>query len=74
MAESRKLQMTFLNSNGASKNFSFSNIKDRESLVDANVKALMEGMIGNGDIYETPPAAIVSAKIVETTETAVDLS
>ena len=74
MATSLKLSLSFLGSNGNSINHSFNYSKAKEDIVDANVKALMEGMVANGDIYENPPAAIKSAKIVKTEESAIDLS
>lgn len=39
----------------------------------ANVRALMEGMIVNGDIFETPPAAVDSAEFIETITTPVTM-
>ena len=39
----------------------------------AYVKALMEGMIANGSIFVQQPATMKSAKIVENTETLIDL-
>ena len=43
-------------------------------VTDATVKTLMQGIIANGDIFENVPAALKSAKLVTTSETAVDLS
>lgn len=39
----------------------------------ASVRPLMEGMIANGDIYNTAPAAIVAAEFVTVTTTPVSL-
>lgn len=67
-----KLVLSFISSSGDSQSFSYNYAKDEP--VDADVKALMEGMITNGDIFENPPAALKSAKVVVTNESAIDLS
>lgn len=43
-------------------------------MTEANVKALMQGLITNGSIFENPPLEAVSAKLVTTTEDDFDLS
>lgn len=72
MATSTKLKMDFAKSNGDDMSITYNYIKNNVS--NANVKALMEGMITNGAIYEKVPAIIKSATIITTEETAVDLS
>ena len=67
-----KLVLTFAKANGDSLSQTYSNAKSNVS--SANVKALMEGIIANGAIFTSVPAVMKSAKIVTTTETAVDLS
>ncbi len=72
MAISTKLSLSFTKSNGDAINMNYGNIKQDVSA--ANVKSLMEGIVANGSIFEKVPAAIKSAKIITTEETAVDLS
>ena len=45
----------------------------RPSLSLANIKALMNGIIANGSIFNTVPFEAVSAKEVTTTENVYDL-
>ena len=40
----------------------------------ATVKALINGLISNGSIFENPPTAIINAKLVRQTEADYDLS
>lgn len=72
MAISTKLKLGFTKSNGDSVSMSYANIKQDVSA--ANVKSLMEGIVANGSIFEKVPAAIKSALIITTEQTAVDLS
>ncbi len=44
------------------------------NITTANVKALVNGLITNGSIFENPPVSAKSAKIITTTSTAYDLS
>lgn len=67
-----KLVLNFLKSNGDKISYTYQNAKN--NVTAANVKSLMEGMVTNGDIYEKVPAAILSAKLVTTEETVIDLS
>ena len=46
----------------------------RQDVSNANIKALMQGIVANGAIFENVPAAINSAKIVTTETTDIDLS
>lgn len=71
MANSSKLVLSFLNSSGRSKNFNFNYI-DTE-VETASVKAVMQGMIANGAIYDDVPVTMDKAKIVVTNETLIDL-
>ena len=72
MAISTRLSLDFTKSNGDLINITYGNIKQDVSA--ANVKALMEGIVANGSIFENVPAAIKSAKIITTEATAVNLS
>ena len=72
MAISTKLSLNFTKINGDAINMTYGNIK--QDVSSANVKSLMEGIVANGSIFEKVPAAIKSAKIITTEETAVDLS
>lgn len=54
------------------KTWKFSLVK--ENATTANVKALVQAMIDNGSIYETPPLSAVSATIKHVTDTVYDLS
>ncbi len=44
------------------------------NITTANVKALMNGLIANGSIFENPPVSAKSAKIITTNTTVYDLS
>lgn len=68
---SKTLQLKFGTTSGE-KSWKFPDVKD--NLSTATVKSLMSTMITNGSIYAYPPLTMVSAKIVTTTETAIDLS
>jgi len=46
----------------------------RQDASNANIKALMQGIVANGAIFKNTPAAIRSAKIITTETTDVDLS
>ena len=72
MATSTKLSLNFAKSNGKSMNLSYSYA--RQDVSNANIKALMQGIVANGAIFENTPAAINSAKIITTETTDVDLS
>lgn len=72
MATSTKLSLNFTKNDGGSMNLSYNYAKKEFNA--ANVKALMEGIVANGDIFERIPAAAKSAKIVTIEETAIDLS
>ena len=72
MATSTKLWLNFTRSNGGSMNLTYNHAKSNASA--ANVKALMQGIVANGNIFQKTPAAIKSAKIITTEETEVDLS
>ena len=72
MATSTKLSLNFAKSNGNSMNLSYSYA--RQDASNANIKALMQGIVANGAIFENTPAAIRSAKIITTETTDVDLS
>lgn len=68
-----KLALTFQKANGNSMSLNFNNI-DRTKATSTNVKTLMQTIITNGAIYENVPVTAVSAKIVETETTDIDLS
>ena len=71
MASGTKLVLEFGTSNGGITTFSFNYAKP--STTTANVKALMNGIISNGDIFANVPATMKSAKLVTTNESAYDL-
>lgn len=68
---SSKLVLEF-EGTGKSVQFSY-NYADPE-VTEASVKALVNGLIANGSIFENPPLTATNAKIVTTTETDYDLS
>ena len=72
MATSARLSLNFTKSSGELMNITYSNVKQNVS--SANVKALMQGIIANGDIFSNRPVAIISAEIITTDKTVVDLS
>jgi len=67
-----KLKMTFYKENGDTMDISY-NYANPE-VTSENVKTLMAALITNGDIFEDAPVSIGSAKLITTTETAIDLS
>ncbi|MBQ7217036.1 MAG: DUF2922 domain-containing protein [Synergistaceae bacterium] len=71
MAAASKLVLTFA---GTNKDVSFSYNYANSEAASAKVKALMNGLIANGSIFENPPVSAKSAKIVTTTTTEYDLS
>lgn len=72
MADSTKLVMTFTGTNG--KNLQLSYKYANEEVQNATVNALMNGIIENGAIFATVPAAKKAAKVVITSESEVELS
>ncbi|MBQ7197075.1 MAG: DUF2922 domain-containing protein [Synergistaceae bacterium] len=72
MASVSKLSLTFAKENGDSMSINYSYADPNASA--SNIKTLMQSIVTNGDIFENPPVAIKSAKIVTTEETAIDLS
>ncbi len=72
MAEGSKLVLTFSNASGNNTTISF-NYAD-PSVSSAAVKALANGIVANGVIYDNVPTETKSAKMVITTETEYDLS
>ena len=62
-----KLVMTFVDANGANRDFTFNYAKSNAST--ANVKALANGIITNGSIFENVPVSVKTAKLVVTSET-----
>ncbi len=71
MANSTKLALSFENSSGSTVNHNYHYI-DPE-VESASVKALMQGIIANGAIFDNVPVAMKSAKIVKVEETLIDL-
>ena len=57
-----KLELTFGTMNGEKK-WTFSNID--EEVPSSAVKALMNGMITNGSIYQYPPLSKVKARTID---------
>ena len=72
MATVSKLALTFLDGDGSKITHNY-NYADPDCN-DAKVKALMQGIVANGEIFSNPPAAIHSAKIVTTETTSIDLN
>lgn len=72
MASVCVLKTTFRKGNGDSLVFSHRYADPEVSA--SNVKAFMQSMVTNGDIFENVPVSISSAKKVTTEETAIDLS
>lgn len=71
-ATSTELKLYFLKSNG--NEMSMTVKYARQDASNANIKALMQGIIANGAIFENTPVALKAAKIVTTETTDVDLS
>lgn len=71
MATVTRLYLTFTRNNDTTMSVSYNYVKNDISV--ENVKALMEGIVANGDIFERTPAAIKGARIVTTEETVFDL-
>ena len=67
MASGTKLHLVFGTNSASKATFNY-NYADRE-VTTATVRALMNGMITNGSIFENVPTAIESAKLVTTAET-----
>ena len=72
MASGTKLVLGFETSSGKSITLSYNYAKP--SATTANVKALMNGIIANGEIFANVPATMKSAKEVTTSESVYDLS
>lgn len=72
MASGSKVDLRFASSLGKELKFVYSNINPEVQV--ANVQALMNGMIANGSIFETAPAIIKGATLIETTETSLNVS
>ena len=71
MASGTRLELGFNNRYGRRITFIFNYARPSSSL--ANIKALMNGIIANGSIFNTVPVEAVSAKEVTTTENVYDL-
>lgn len=67
-----KLVMTFAGSNGNDIIMSYGYIE--EETPSSAVKALVNGIVANGSIFDRVPVSAKGAKIVSTTETVFDLS
>lgn len=67
-----KLVMDFKDGNGDTVRISY-NYADPE-VQTSSVKALVNGIIANGSFFTKPPVSASAAKLVTTTETAIDLS
>lgn len=71
MASGTKIVFRFGTTSGE-KNFSYNYGDDDAS--SANIKAAMQAMITNGQIFKYPPLTAISAKYVITTEGEYDIS
>ena len=67
MAAGCKLVMTFLDSTGTERDFSFNYAKSDAS--NANIKALAQGIVTNGSIFTHVPVTAKRAKLVVVSET-----
>ena len=72
MAAGTKLVITFVDADSANRNFSFNYAKS--GATTANIKALANGIVANGSIFEHVPVTPKSAKLVTTTEANVDIT
>lgn len=72
MAEGTKLVMTFETSSGKDTQLSFK--YGKPSATTSQIKTLANAIITNNVIFEYPPTAVKSAKMVTTSETVYDLS
>lgn len=71
MAAGVKLVCEFQTETGATKTFTY-NYADPE-VTTSTVRALVNGLIANGSIFDNPPKIAKSAKLVTTTETPFNL-
>lgn len=72
MAAGTTLVITFVDGNSKERNFSFKYAKP--AVTDAQAKTLVQTIIANGSIFTHIPVTAKSAKLVTTTETAMDIS
>lgn len=72
MATTARLEMKFIDSSG--EKFTQNMAYCDPEVNDAKVKALMQGIVANGEIFERTPTAISSAQTVVTERTAIDLN
>lgn len=72
MATVTRLAMSFTKSNGDPVTMSYNYAKP--TATNAQIKALMQGIITNGSIFKNVPAYIKSAEFITTDKTAIDLS
>ena len=67
-----KLVITFVDADNANRDFTFNYAKSNAST--ANIKALANGLITNGSIFEHVPVTAKTAKLVVTNETTIDVT
>ena len=72
MAAGTKLVCTFSTSGDKTTSFTFNYAKSNATI--SNVKALMNAIVANGEIYVNVPLTAKSAKTVTTSENVYDLS
>ncbi len=72
MAAGTKLVITFLDTTGTERIFSFRYAK--MNATDAQVKTLVQTIIANGSIFTHVPVKAKSAILATTTETTMDIS
>ena len=72
MAVSTKLSLNFYKADDKTMNLSYKYARQDPS--NANIKALMEGIVTNGTIFKKVPVSLKSAQIITTETTEVDLS
>lgn len=72
MAVINKLTLTFGTADGKSATMSYKYVKS--DITSANVKALINAILTNGVIFASNPVTAKGAKLVQTEETAIDIS
>ena len=72
MASGCKLVITFIDTTSMERDFTFNYAKSSATV--ENIKALAQGIITNGSIFENVPVSAKIAKLVVTSETTIDVA
>ena len=72
MAAGCKLVITFIDTTSTERDFVFNYAKS--SATPTQIKAVAQGLIENGSIFENVPVSAKSAKLVVTSETTIDVA